>query len=511
MAGTVTAAATDGPQAGRSSSYGEIMRSSAVIGGSTVLTIAVGIVRTKILALLLGPAGYGLLGAFTLIVDLARSVAQLGIQSSGVREVAAAAASGDGRRVDRTALVLRRAALGCAVAGAVALAWLAAPIARLSFGGDDHAGGIAWLGIAVALGVLTAAPAALLQGTRRIADLARIAVFGGLLGSIASVALIGVWGEAGIVPSLIAVAAASWAVSWWYGRRIGVAPVALTVRATLAESSALFRLGIAFMGSALLTVGAAYAVRVFVLRLHGVAAAGLFNAAWTLGGLYVGFILQALATDFYPRLVGVAEDDALVNRLVNEQARVSLLLALPGVLATLSFAPVVVSLFYDAAFAGCVETLRWVCLGMALRVLTWPLGYIVVAKNRRVLFLTIEVAWTGANVLLSWWLVSTLGLRGAGIAFFASYVFHAAVVYPAVRRVSGFRWSAPNLRLAGGCIVLTGGVFVGFEVLPPAAALALGAAVTFASAAGAMRTVLRLLPHRRLPRPMLRWLRLARS
>ena len=38
--------------------------------------------------------------------------------------------------------------------------------------------------------------------------------------------------------------------------------------------------------------------------------------------------------------------------------------------------------------------LRWFCLGMALRVLTWPLGYIVIVKSRQVLFFAMELAWT---------------------------------------------------------------------------------------------------------------------
>ena len=47
-------------------------------------------------------------------------------------------------------------------------------------------------------------------------------------------------------------------------------------------------------------------------------AAGFYQAAWTLGGLYVGIILQAMGADFYPRLVGVATDNPQWNRLVND-------------------------------------------------------------------------------------------------------------------------------------------------------------------------------------------------
>ena len=103
---------------------------------------------------------------------------------------------------------------------------------------------------------------------------------------------------------------------------------------------------------------------------------GLYQSAWTLGGLYIGFILDAMGADFYPRLTAVATDDRECTRLVNEQTEIGLLLAGPGVLGTLTFAPLVMTLFYTAEFSGAVEPLRWICLGMAalrgLRSLRWP-------------------------------------------------------------------------------------------------------------------------------------------
>jgi enterobacterial common antigen flippase len=362
------------------------------------------------------------MGAYVLISDLARTIAQLGINASGVREIADAAASGDEARISRTVIVLRRAAVACGCLGGILLLVFSVPVSQLSFGTAQHSGGVALLSLAVFLSVVAATLGTLLQGLRHIADIAKITVFGAVLGTAASIALVYAMGQDGIVPSLIAVSTASLLFSWWYGRQVVVKPVALSATQSLAESAALLKLGLAFMGSLLLTMGAAYAVRVFILRTLGLEAAGLYNAAWTLGGLYVSFVLQALGTDFYPRLVGAAADDARCNRLVNEQAHVSLLLALPGVLATLTFAPLVVSLFYSAAFAGAVEILRWICLGMALRVIIWPLGYIVVAKNRQKLFFAMDLAWTVVNVGLSWWCIEALGIAGAGVAFFVSYV-----------------------------------------------------------------------------------------
>jgi PST family polysaccharide transporter len=233
--------------------------------------------------------------------------------------------------------------------------------------------------------------------------------------------------------------------------------------------------------------------------MEGMEAAGFYQAAWTLGGLYVGFILQAMGADFYPRLVGVSRDNSQCNRLVNEQAHVSLLLAGPGVLATLTFAPIVINLFYTAKFSEAVEVLRWICLGMGLRVITWPMGFIVVAKNQRLIFLGVEFAWTVINISLAWLCVSSFGLAGAGIAFFGSYVFHGFIIYAVVRQLSGFRWSSASMRTAVLYLLLGGSVFCGFYLLPPMLAMVAGAVAMVVSAVYSIRVLCSLVSTDQLP------------
>src|ERR1700741_230585 len=92
-------------------SYGQILKSSALIGGSQVANIAMGIVRTKAMAMLLGPAGFGLFGLYGSIASLTQSVAGMGINSSGVRQIAEASGSGDQPRIRQTTAVLRRTSI----------------------------------------------------------------------------------------------------------------------------------------------------------------------------------------------------------------------------------------------------------------------------------------------------------------------------------------------------------------------------------------------------------------
>ncbi|MBW8828581.1 MAG: O-antigen translocase [Burkholderiales bacterium] len=491
-------------------SYRDILKTSAMIGGSSVINLSIGMIRTKIMAVLLGPAGYGVMGAYILISELASRVAQMGLNASGVRQIAQSEASKDAMRIARTVTALRRTSIVCGLLGAIVLAVFSRPIATLTFGSADHVNSVAWLSLVVFVSVVAGSQSALLQGMRRIGDIARLSIVSGLLSTAIGIPLVYLLGTDGLVPTLVAVATLSLAASWWYSRKITVSQPALSLVDIAQESKMLLKLGIAFMASAMLMVGAAYAVRIIVLRKVGLDAAGVYYAAWTLGGLYIGLVLQALGTDCYPRLVSVAYEDQECNRLVNEQAQVSLLLAVPGVLITLTLAPLVISLFYSAKFSPAVDVLRWICLGMAMRVLTWPIGFIVVAKNKQMLFFAIDLAWTVVNIGLSWWCVEAFGVNGAGIAFFGSYIFHGFLVYPIVRRLSGFRWTAVNVKTATCSFIVVGAVFIGLHVLPPAVSMTFGILATIASSYVSIRILVHLVAPERLPRPIAHFLQLGR-
>ena len=160
-------------------------------------------------------------------------------------------------------------------------------------------------------------------------------------------------------------------------------------------------------------------------------------------------------------------------------------------------------LFYSARFGQAVDLLRWVCLGVALRVITWPMGFIVVAKNRRAIFLGAELAWTVVNISLTWLCLQQFGLNGAGIAFFGSYVFHGLMIYPIVRRLSGFKWSTANRNIGALFVCSIAIVFCSFYVLPPGLAMTAGTLATILSGLYALRALVNLISRDRIPRPIL--------
>lgn len=501
----------DGPAKPVERSYLQIFKSSATIAGSSLVTLFFSIIRNKAAALWLGPDGVGLMGLFNSIIELAQGLAGSGLAGSGVRQIAEANASADAERIGKTAAALRWLSLALGLCGAALLVVFAAPVASLTFGDPTHAVGVMFIALAVFLRLLASGQMALLQGLRRIGELAKVNMLAAFLGVVSFVTMIWIFGKEGIVPALILDAAILTLLAWLYARRTAIAATPkLTARALTSEAGEMLRLGLVFMINGLFMLGATYAVRIIVTHEAGIGAAGLYQAAWAIASLYAGFILQAMGVDFYPRLTAAAHDNAECNRLVNEQTQVSVLLAGPGLIATLTLAPIVVHLFYSAEFNDAVSILRWFCVGMMMRIIAWPMGFIVLAKNEQRVFFWTELAAASVQVALAWFLVQKFGPAGAGAAFFGLYVWHSLLIAFIVNRISGFRWSAENLRLGALYIGATLIVCSGFVYLGEWTALAVGLVITSICSLHSLYSLLTLVPAERFPTPLKRFLPKAR-
>ncbi|MFZ7095386.1 O-antigen translocase [Luteimonas dalianensis] len=429
-------------------SYRQILRSSSIIGGASVINIMVGLLRMKAAAVLLGPAGVGLIGLFTNLVGTATAVAGVGVGTVGTRQIAEAAGKDDPQRIALVRRALFWLTLGLAVLGGVAFWLLRHVLAERVLGDASLGGALGWLSIAVVFSVAAASQNALLRGVRRVGDIARISVGSAVLSTFAALIALWAFGRDGIVVFVLAAPVASFLLGYWYVSRLPrVSPAAAPLAQFSSQWRAMLGLGVAFMVAGLAASVGQLLVRTLVQRELGVEALGHFQAAWAISMTYVGFVLGAMGTDYYPRLTAVIQDRVAVNRLVNEQTEVALLLAAPVLLGMLALAPWVIRLLYTSEFVEAVDVLRWQVLGDILKVASWPLGFILLASGAGKTFMGTEWMAVAMFVVLTFVLLPVIGIDATGIAFLGMYLVLLALVYLLAVRRTGFAWSPAVKRL----------------------------------------------------------------
>ena len=458
-------------------SYRQILRSTSIVGGASIINILIGLIRIKMAAILLGPSGVGLIGLLSNLMTMAANVASLGAATVGTRQIAEAA----GREDARTMVGARRALFWGSVllasVGSLIFWLLRGTIATQILGAPGLSDEIGWLALGVGLTVAGGSQVALLNGLRRVGDLARISVYSALGATALGVGALLLWHDKGLLVYLLLTPVASFAVGYWYTSRLPkIVGPPTPLREMTQQWTTLVRLGMAFMIAGVATTAGQFLVRTLVQRELGSDALGHFEAAWVISMTYIGFVLRAMGTDYYPRLTAVMHDHAVVNKLINEQTEVALLLAAPVFLVMLGVAPWLIELLYSRSFSEATSVLRWQILGDVLKVASWPLGFVLLASGDGRAFILSETLATIVFVVFVWLGLPYFGLAATGIGFLLMYAIYLPLVYSLVRRKTGFRWTK-NL-LVNTVVLLTSGALVVMIALTHATAGAVSGIVT---------------------------------
>ena len=422
-------------------SYRQILRSSSIIGGASVINIVIGLLRIKMAAALLGPAGIGLIGLLTTLASTASTVAGLGFGNVGTRQIAEAAGKQDAAAMAAARRALFWGSLVLAFCGA-AVFWLLRNVFAVHVLGDvSLSNDLGWLALAVALTVASASQTALLNGMRQIGDLARVSVLSALLSTLLGVSALMLWGRGGLITFVIAAPLASFLLGHVYVARLPKIDAPRTPMLILVEQwTVLAKLGAAFMVAGLAVILGQLAVRILVQQQLGLDALGFYQAASAISMTYIGFVLTAMGTDYYPRLTAVIHDQAAVNRMVNEQTEVALLLVGPIILAMIGLAPWVIELLYASSFHPATDILRLQVLGDLLKICSWPLGFVILAAGHGRNFMVTEGLATMTFVMVAWLLLPKLGLVGSALAYVCMYVVYLPMVFMVSTRIIDFRW-----------------------------------------------------------------------
>ena len=458
----------------------QILSSTSILGGASLIGLVLSLIRTKVFALLLGPAGVGLLGLLNNLLTSASSLAGLGVSSSGVRLVAADA--DDPRKVARVRISLFMVTAVLAAVGFGLLWLLREPVARHLLGGTERSSVVAWVGLGVILTMLAASQLALLNGLRRVGDIARLNILSALLGTVVGIGALLLFGDQGLLAFLLAVPLCSFVVGAWLVRRLRLPAARISGREMAHDARKLIGLGTSVMLAQLVVSLGMLAVRNLIEGRTGLASLGQFEAAWLISTVYLGAVLTAMTTDYYPRLTALGDDHEGAAALINDQTRMALWLCGPVCLAMIALAPLATLVLFSPRFTESSAILHWLVVGDVLKVMAWPLGFALLARNDGKAYLLVETIASATFVAAAFLLLPVLGLVATGAAFILMYCAYLPAVRLSLRRHHLFSWDREvrqDATLLLGCAVLTAALCSVDCMLGGATGLLLAAAIGY--------------------------------
>lgn len=427
-------------------SYRQIVKATSVFGGVQVFNIIITIVRSKIIAVLLGPTGMGISGLLQSAISLVSGLTSLGLGSSAVKDIAQAHSTDDKHKIGFTVAVFRKLIWITGLLGMLVTIGLSPWLSRWTFGNNDFTFSFVFLSVTLLLQQLSSGNSVLLQGMRRIRHLAKSGVIGSAFGLIISVPIYYFFGIEGIVPTLILTSASTLLISWYFARKTPIETVHVTSAEAISKGKDMVKLGIAMSANSVLVVGIAYILRIVIEREGGVAAVGLFTAGWAVINTYTGLVFTSMSTDYFPRLAAVNHDNAKGKEVINQQAEIAILVISPLIVLFLLFVPTIITILYSSKFIGINGYMQWALLGMPFKAMSWAIAYQFIAKGNTKLFFLNELIANAYILALNILGYKLYGFDGLGISFALSYVIYAAQIYFVAKRKYGYGISHNLLR-----------------------------------------------------------------
>ncbi len=427
-----------------------ILKAMGIFGGVRALTILCALVRNKLIAIWIGPMGVGMVALFNSLLELINSTARLNIDQSAVRDIASKNAS----QAARTAVAVKRWAIGLGLMGSIAVCALSPLLSTWSFGNTDQWWAFCVLSVLSLCYAYTTAVNAVLQGLHQLATFARVGIITAILGIVFSVPIIYFLRENSIVWVIL-----SYGLASFIGIRCNmpkIEPVAQTWKESWAIGAGFIRLG--FMMTIALLLGQLFNY-LFVLYINKYASTetlGLYQSAYTIINNYVGILFTGIWVEYFPRISALSHSPRRMSISVSHQIYTTSLILMPVVAIFVAADRLIVQVLYNSSFFAVLPFLTIGILSVIPRYVSWCVAYTILAKGDGKIYLVSETLSGFLGLVLNIAGYSFYGFAGLGVSYVIWYTTYIVIVV----LINRYRYGVLINRRVWRLVSITAGVGV---------------------------------------------------
>ena len=401
------------------SSYRNSFKTTLLFSGVQIYQIFIRIVRSKFVAMFLGPEGMGIMSLLHSTTDLISASTNLGLKTSGVKSVATANSLHDEEKIAYIGAVLRKLVFLTGLAGMLICAFLSPMWSKISFGNIDYTWTFIFISIIILLDQLNNGELVLLQGMQKKKFLANANLIGQTIGLLVAIPLYYFFRIKAIVWVLVLHSVCTLIISKFFSNKIGLPKVEIDTREVFSAGRDMIKLGFFLSLQFLFQILSMYIVRSFVSNTGGLEDVGLYSAGTTIINMYVGLVFSSIATDYFPRLAATQGNDSLCSAM-RQQAEITILMLAPIIVAFIVFIKPVVILLYSDRFLPIEHMLYFGMSAMLIKAMGWALSFSILAKSTPKVFFWNElfaIAYTMSFNILGYYF---WGLTGFGVSLLVS-------------------------------------------------------------------------------------------
>jgi O-antigen/teichoic acid export membrane protein len=411
------------------SSFNEIIKSTSIFGGLQIFNILISILRSKMIAVFLGPSGIGIYGLITSSLGLVSGITNFGLATVAVKSITEANATSDKKDLNKALFIIKKTSWITGFFGLLLTFFFAKKMSIIAFQNEDYIVWFRFLSIVILTNQLNITYNSLFQGLRKFSTLTKITFLSSLISFLISIPLFYFFQKTTILLSIIITSFVSLSISIFFAKDFNFHSIKLNTNEILIESYKIIKVGFLISLSFLLGTVSSYLLQIYITNKGGVEQVGLYLAGFAIINNYVGIIFSAMSTEYYPRLTLTASNFLLSKKIINQQAEFTLLVLAPILLFFIIFINFIINLLYSNSFLLLNDMLYWSAIGVYFKCIGWPIAYYFLARGDGKLYFInelISVFYSLALSILGYYLY---GMTGLGVAYMVSQILYLFQCY----------------------------------------------------------------------------------
>lgn len=415
-------------------------KNTLVVGGAQVVQMGSALLRAKLIAVVLGSLGVGINSLFLSSLLVFQQVSSMGIYQSGVREMSITYGDNnvDFARIKWTFFKLSRY---CGLFGIVVMILMSPILSFLLFGGLSKTLHFICLSFALYFMNQYNAISSLLQATGNLKLMSKATIIGTVTGLFVSVACICSFKVGGIIPAMVGGYVCYWLAFKYVSRRI-LYPQLTEIPSNsefIRNSKPIIKLGLVLMVSSVMITLFSFLLNAVINEWGSVEEVGFYQSVVSIMSQSLLIANIVLASDFYPRLSVVNDDNMQVKQVVDQQIDLLLCIIVPISALLIVLAPLVVWILYTSEFYVIIDLIRISSLSFVARIIWMIFSYIILAKgDKKSYFLYDALFGNSINFILSVVGFFLLGIKGIVIANVIGAIVVSVILGTVVRNKYGY-------------------------------------------------------------------------
>jgi len=407
----------------------KILESTIIMGTSSVLVLTLDLVRVKIIAVLLGPSGVGVLSILNHFHVVGATLIGLGLGTGIAKYVATFKNENNEAGIQKVLSNSFQIVLFLSLTVLVISIFISSHLSNWILSNPKYSLFIIIYAISFPLAVYPTATNSFLLGLKRIKALAKINVLRTSISLLFIIPLVYFFRLRGAVISVLVITTVHLLLNKYYLRKETTRYRVLQWQPFEADLlKKLFQYGLTS-----LLVGSAYylshlLLKIIIVNSLGLEVNGIYQPIWALTMTYLMLVLSSMSAYSYPRLCELTSTRDITEEL-NGIVRVAVLLITPIMFFLLVARGPIIQILYSSSFLDATKYMPIQIIGDFFKVLFWALGMYLLPTKRLFAFIWLNLLQDVVLVGLAAILVSRYQLYGIVAAFALSYLIAFIALY----------------------------------------------------------------------------------